>query len=74
VLAIAVAQYSAQRSSTPARAHRDSPTRLNSKSFLDCVGLFAVLGALTMLIGGVIAAIRSDSFIPIVRRRSSRCT
>jgi hypothetical protein len=67
VLAIAVAQFSAMRFiGAGAALIATSPTRLNSKSFLECVGLFAVLGAATLLIGGVITAIRADSFLPII--------
>jgi hypothetical protein len=67
LLAIAVAQFSAMRFiGAGAALIATSPTRLNSKSFLECVGLFAVLGAATLLIGGVITAIRADSFLPII--------
>ncbi len=67
VLAIAVAQFSALRFiSAGAALIATSPTRLNSKSFLECLGLFAVLGAAALLIGGVVTAIRADSFLPII--------
>ena len=67
VLLIAVAQFSAMRFiSAGAGLIATSPTRLNSKSFLECVGLFAVLGAVTVLIGGIIGAIRQDSFLPVI--------
>jgi hypothetical protein len=67
VLAIAVAQFSAQRfMSAGTRLIANTPNRLSSKSFLECVGLFAILGAIGALVGGVVASIQSNSLIPLV--------
>lgn len=67
VLAVAVAQFSAQRfMSAGARLIANTPNRLSSKSFLDVVGLFAVLGALGSLVGGVVASVQNESLIPLI--------
>ena len=67
LLAIAVAQFSALRFISAGSALiAASPNRIASKSFLECLGLFGVLGAVSLLILGVVAAIRGDSFIPLV--------
>ena len=67
VLAVAVAQFSAQRFMTAgSKLIANTPNRLSSKSFLECVGLFAILGAVGSLVGGVVTSIQSDSLIPLI--------
>ncbi|HVU17766.1 MAG TPA: GYF domain-containing protein [Candidatus Didemnitutus sp.] len=67
VIAVAVAQYSAQRFLNAADTLiAASPTRLASKSFLDCVGLFAALGALGALAGGIYVSIQADQLYPAI--------
>ena len=67
VLAVAVAQFSAQRfMSAGATLIAATPNRLSSKSFLDCAGLFALLGAAGALVGGSVASVQSDSLLPLI--------
>ncbi|MEO6876038.1 MAG: GYF domain-containing protein [Opitutaceae bacterium] len=67
VLAVAVAQFSAQRFMTAGTTLiASSPNRLSSKSFLECVGLFAVLGAIGALVGGIVSSIQLNSLLPLV--------
>lgn len=67
VLLVAVAQFSAQRfMSAGTRLIASTPNRLSSKSFLECVGLFAVLGALGSLIMGLITSIQADTMVPLI--------
>lgn len=67
VLVVAVAQFSAQRFMTAGtRLLANTPNRLSSKSFLECVGLFAVLGAVGALLGGIVTSIQSDSMLPLI--------
>jgi hypothetical protein len=67
VLAIAVAQFSAMRFISAGSALiAAAPTRLANKSFLECVALFAVLGAAGLLISGVVTAIKYDQFLPLI--------
>lgn len=67
VVAVAVAQFSAQRFMSAATTLlATSPNRLASKSFLECVGLFAVLGAVGSLIGGIVGSIQLNSLMPLV--------
>ena len=67
VLAVAVAQFSAQRfMSAGNKLIANTPNRLSSKSFLECVGLFAILGAVGSLVGGIVTSVQSDSLIPLI--------
>ena len=67
VIAVAVAQYSAQRfTNAGAGLIAASPTRLSSKAFPDCVAVFDLLGALAVLLGGIYIAIRSDTFSLVI--------
>jgi len=67
VLVVAVAQFSAQRfMSAGAMLIASTPNRLSSKSFLECVGLFAILGAVGSLLSGLVASIHADSLLPLV--------
>jgi len=67
VVAVAVAQFSAQRfMSAGTKLIASSPNRLSSKSFLECVGLFAVLGAIGALLGGIVSSIQVNSLLPLV--------
>ncbi|HEY4300525.1 MAG TPA: DUF4339 domain-containing protein [Candidatus Didemnitutus sp.] len=67
VIAVAVAQYSAQRFLTAGDVLiAASPTRLASKAFLDCVALFSALGALASLVGCIYVSIRADTIYPII--------
>ena len=67
VLAVAVAQFSAQRFMTAgAKLIASTPNQLSSRSFLECVGLFAILGAISSLVGGLIASVQMDSMMPMI--------
>lgn len=67
VIAVAIAQFSAQRFMTAgARIIATTPNQLSTKSFLECVGLFAILFAVTALIGGITASIGLNSLAPLI--------
>ena len=67
VLAVAVAQFSAQRfMAAGAKLIATTPNQLSSKSFLECVGLFAILGAVGSLVGGLVTSVQSDSILPMI--------
>lgn len=67
VIAIAVAQYSASRFlNAGAGLIANSPTRLASKAFLDCVALFSSITAIVIVVSGIVLGIRNDTFIPII--------
>jgi hypothetical protein len=67
VIALAIAQFSAQRFMTAgAQLIAGTPNRLSSKSFLECVGLFAALGAIGMLLSSIVASISADSPLPLI--------
>lgn len=67
VIALAIAQFSAQRFMTAgAQLIAGTPNRLSSKSFLECVGLFAALGAVGMLLSSIVASISADSPLPLI--------
>ncbi|MEJ1973533.1 MAG: GYF domain-containing protein [Lacunisphaera sp.] len=67
LLVIAVAQFSAQRFlSAGAALLANTPSRLSSKSFLQCVGLFAILGAAGTFLGGLVGSIQADSLLPMI--------
>jgi hypothetical protein len=67
VLAVAIGQYAAQRFMTAgAKIIANTPNRLSSKSFLDVVGLFAVLGAVGALVGGIVASMNTNSMVPLI--------
>lgn len=67
VLAVAVAQFSAQRfMSAGVKLIASTPNRLSSKSFLECLGLFAVLGAIGALVSGLVASVQMDTLLPLI--------
>lgn len=67
VLVVAVAQFSAQRfMSAGALLIASTPNRLSSKLFLQCVGLFSILGATGALVGGLVVSIQTDSLLPLI--------
>lgn len=67
VLAVAVAQFSAQRfMSAGTTIIANTPNRLSSKTFLECVGLFAILGAIGVFIGGLVASIQGGTVVPLI--------
>jgi len=67
VLAVAVAQFSAQRfMSAGTKIIASTPNRLSSKSFLECVGLFAILGGIGSLVSGLVASVQMDSLLPLI--------
>ncbi|MDB6094352.1 MAG: hypothetical protein JWM32_1914 [Verrucomicrobia bacterium] len=67
VIAVAIAQFSAQRfMSAGARIIATTPNQLSSKSFLECVGLFALLFALGALLLGIAGSFQSNSMAPLI--------
>ena len=67
LVALAVAQYAAQRFLDSAdRLIANTPGRLSSFAFLECVGLLAVLGAVVLLVFGVVTAIQAESVTPLI--------
>lgn len=67
LLLIAVAQFSAQRFLSAGIALlANTPSRLSSRSFLECASLFAILGAASTILGGLAGSIQADSLVPMI--------
>lgn len=67
VVAIAVAQFTAQRFLHAADgAILHTPSNVSSHAFLDSTGLLALLLALAALLGGIVSSIQLSSVVPLV--------
>lgn len=67
VAALAVAQFAAIRFlSAATRTIANTPSQISSPAFLECTGLLLLLAAAGTLIGGVVAAIRIESILPLL--------
>jgi hypothetical protein len=67
VAAMAVAQYAAIRLLGAAHSViSGTPSRVSSTAFLDCIGLLALLFAVTTLLGGIAGSIAGRSLAPLI--------
>jgi hypothetical protein len=67
VAALAVAQFAAIRFLTAAtRTIANTPSQISSPAFLECTGLLLLLASAGLLVGGVVAAIRVESVLPLL--------
>jgi len=66
-LAIVVAHYAAGRfMDSSDKIIAGTPGRVSSKAFLECAGLFLLLGAIGMFAGGIYTSIRLSSAVPLI--------
>jgi len=67
VLLLAVLQFVAKRLlDACASILTTSPTRVASLAVLECFGLLMLLGALVLLVQGIVSAIQLESFLPLI--------
>jgi len=63
VIALAVGQFTAiQFLNASDQIIESTPSRVSSMAFLDCIGLLSALGAVGLLIGGIVGAIQGGGF------------
>ena len=67
VFVLAVLQFVAKRLlDACASILKTSPTRVASVAVLECFSLVLLLSAIGLLVGGIITAIRNESFMPVI--------
>lgn len=67
VAALTIAQFAAQSFlGAGEKLIQNTTSRIASTAFLDCFGLLSLLGAAVALLGGIIGAIQTSSFAPVL--------
>jgi hypothetical protein len=67
IVALAIAQFAAVRFlGAGIRTIANTPSRVSSPAFLECVGLLVLLAAVGVLVGGIVTAIRMESFVTLL--------
>ena len=67
IIALAVAQFAAVKFLDASdNLIGSTPSRLSSMAFLDCVGLLSILGAVILLIGGIVGAIQTGGITLLI--------
>src|SRR5262245_37977310 len=67
IVALAIAQYAAVRFLGSAEnLISATPSRISSSAFVECAGLLALLGAVTVLLSGITSAIVARTYVPLI--------